>query len=414
LTKLQRTAPHVTIDYLESSTTSLLGGSSGANYGLVTYTYGGKQGTSRATTAREVLPLIEALDGRAVTPDPVKPYPGYPLVTSADGATVWFYAALPLLAILGWWYFQQPPELPSEFRSTAAVGRYTWLRRAAITIGAAALAIQFVPYGRDHAAIPVNAPATPLEAGHWCSTNSTSMTLGALKQQVSAMQTQLDAAVSRLGAGDGGALASTYAQFTISYAGASPGLAQLYPVRCPRLLDDRIAADAAIASPRIDAGAAAAALIALESGISGIGADLDQRIAQASPNGLVANQDQAFADAPFASGSPGWDSPTTRALATRACAACHSNAPGWAWYTNLAPLSWVVQHNVDSGRTVLNLSEWDMPQSGSSMAAARVADRTMPPAWAGLLDSRLVLSDSERLELTRGLQATFQLSPRRR
>jgi ABC-2 type transport system permease protein len=414
LTKLQRTAPHVTINYLESSTTSLLGGSSGANYGLVTYTYGGKQGTSRATTAREVLPLIEALDGRTVTPDPLRPYPGYPLITSADGAVIWFYAALPLLALLGWWFSQKPPALPTQLRSIQTHARFEWLRRAVVIGGACVVVIQFVPYGRDHAAIPVTAPATPLEAGHWCSANSSSMTLGALKQQVSAMLTQLDAAVSGLDAGDGGALASTYAQFTISYAGASPGLAQLYPVRCPRLLNDRIAADAAIASPRIDAGAAAAALIALESGISSIGTDLDQRIAQASPNGLVANQDQAFADAPFASGSPAWDSPTTQALATRTCAACHSNAPGWAWYTNLAPLSWVVQHNVDSGGTVLNLSEWDMPQSGSAMAAARVADGSMPPAWASLLDSRLVLSDSERLELARGLQTTFQLSSQRR
>ena len=104
LSKLPRAMPHVTITYAETSTTSLFGGTSGANYGLTTYTYGGKQGVTRATTAREVLPLIEALDGRVVTPDPTTAYPGYPLVTSADAASVWFYALLPLLAVGGWWY----------------------------------------------------------------------------------------------------------------------------------------------------------------------------------------------------------------------------------------------------------------------------------------------------------------------
>jgi hypothetical protein len=34
--------------------------------------------------------MIEALDGQTVVPDPVKPYPGFPLVTSAEGSTVWF------------------------------------------------------------------------------------------------------------------------------------------------------------------------------------------------------------------------------------------------------------------------------------------------------------------------------------
>jgi mono/diheme cytochrome c family protein len=321
---------------------------------------------------------------------------------------VWFYAALPVLALLGWWYFQQPPALPSAFRSASTHSTYTRLRRVSMTIGVAVVLIQFVPYGRDHAAIPVKPPAAPIAAAQWCSTNASSMTLGALKQQVGAMQTQLDAALSPMRVGNGGGVAAAYARFTVTYAGVAPALAQLYPLRCPRLLEDRIMADASIVAPRIDGGAATAALVALKSGMASVGTDLDQRIAQASPNGLVANQDQAFADAPFTTGGPVWDSPTTRALATRACTACHSNTPGWAWYTNLAPLSWLVQHNVDAGRAVLNLSEWDMPQSGSALAAARVADGSMPPAWAGWLDSRLALSDAERAALVRGLQSSFQ------
>jgi mono/diheme cytochrome c family protein len=225
------------------------------------------------------------------------------------------------------------------------------------------------------------------------------------------MQTQLDAALSRLALGDGAGLASAYANFTVSYAGVTKDLAQLYPVRCERLLEDRIMADAAIVSPRIDGGAAASAMIAMRSGLNSIGGDLDQRITQASPNGLIVNQDQAFADAPFATGAPLWDSPRTQVLATRACGACHSNTPGWSWYSNLAPVSWLVQHNVDAGRAALNFSEWDMPQPTSTLAPSRVLDGSMPPRWAALLDSRLQLSATERVELARGLQASFQLAP---
>src|SRR6266851_5642882 len=39
LSKLPRAMPHVSITFAETSTTSLFGGTSGANYGLVTYTY---------------------------------------------------------------------------------------------------------------------------------------------------------------------------------------------------------------------------------------------------------------------------------------------------------------------------------------------------------------------------------------
>jgi ABC-2 type transport system permease protein len=413
LSKLERTAPHVTITYPETSTTSLLGGSSGSNYGVVTYTYGGKQGSSRATTAREVLPLVEALDGRAVKPDPVKAYSGYPLVTSADGAAVWFYGGLPVLAVLGWWYFQQPPPLPTQLRASSRPRRFAWVWRRAGIAAACLVIVQFVPFGRDHNAYLVGAPSVPL-ADRWCAPGVASMTLGALRQQVGIMQTQLDAALSHLTVADGGGLASAYAQFTVSYAGVTQDLAQLYPVRCPRLLEDRIVADAAIVATRIDGGTAASVLIGMRSAIASIGADLDQRMAQASPNGLVGNQDQAFADAPFVTGTPPWDSPRTQALATRACAACHSNIPGWSWYSNLAPLSWLVQHNVDAGRAALNVSEWDVPQPRSTLAAARVRDGSMPPGWAALVDSRLRLSPAERVELVRGLQATFQLSTSRR
>lgn len=55
---------------------------------------------------------------------------------------------------------------------------------------------------------------------------------------------------------------------------------------------------------------------------------------------------------------PAWDSPTTRALAKRACFDCHSNETAWPWYTNVAPVSWMIQRHVDEGRQKLNFSDW--------------------------------------------------------
>ncbi len=56
---------------------------------------------------------------------------------------------------------------------------------------------------------------------------------------------------------------------------------------------------------------------------------------------------------------PQWDSPQTRELAVRACYDCHSNETVWPWYSNIAPVSWLVYYDVMEGRRKLNFSEWD-------------------------------------------------------
>ncbi len=43
---------------------------------------------------------------------------------------------------------------------------------------------------------------------------------------------------------------------------------------------------------------------------------------------------------------------------TRACQDCHSNHTVWPWYSRIAPVSWLIAHDVDEGRRELNFSEW--------------------------------------------------------
>jgi hypothetical protein len=51
-----------------------------------------------------------------------------------------------------------------------------------------------------------------------------------------------------------------------------------------------------------------------------------------------------------------WDSKRTQRLMTGACMDCHSSETRWPWYSNVAPVSWLVQKDVDEGRGELNLS----------------------------------------------------------
>ena len=62
---------------------------------------------------------------------------------------------------------------------------------------------------------------------------------------------------------------------------------------------------------------------------------------------------------------PQWDSPQTRALTKRACFDCHSNETVWPWYSNVAPVSWLIYRDVSKGREHFNFSEWDMHPSES-------------------------------------------------
>jgi hypothetical protein len=46
------------------------------------------------------------------------------------------------------------------------------------------------------------------------------------------------------------------------------------------------------------------------------------------------------------------------AVLDRACSDCHSNATVWPWYTEIAPLSWLMAYGVQEGRKAVNFSEW--------------------------------------------------------
>jgi hypothetical protein len=106
---------------------------------------------------------------------------------------------------------------------------------------------------------------------------------------------------------------------------------------------------------------------------------------------------------PSVRSEPAWDNPRTRELAASACFDCHSNQTIWPWYSNIAPISWLIQRDVEEGRRELNFSEWNRPQKEARESASTVRKGSMPPwyyPWAGL-------SSAERQALIGGLEATL-------
>ncbi len=48
----------------------------------------------------------------------------------------------------------------------------------------------------------------------------------------------------------------------------------------------------------------------------------------------------------------------TQTILRRACYNCHSNDTIWPWYSYIAPVSWMVIHDVNEAREKLNFSLW--------------------------------------------------------
>src|SRR4051812_31865304 len=68
-----------------------------------------------------------------------------------------------------------------------------------------------------------------------------------------------------------------------------------------------------------------------------------------------------------------------REIFRNSCRDCHSYQTDWLWYTNVAPVSWVVQSDVDGGREHLNLSAWDKPQAEFDDVVESIQEGEMPP-----------------------------------
>jgi Haem-binding domain len=112
---------------------------------------------------------------------------------------------------------------------------------------------------------------------------------------------------------------------------------------------------------------------------------------------------------------PNWDSPRTRELVARACFDCHSNQTRYPWYSYVAPMSWLVNHDIHEARLKMNFSEWDLPQREALAAVEQIEKGNMPLPIYLPLHPEAWLNDEEKQALIHGIEATFAADrPRRR
>jgi hypothetical protein len=105
---------------------------------------------------------------------------------------------------------------------------------------------------------------------------------------------------------------------------------------------------------------------------------------------------------------PEWNTPQTRELFMRACGDCHSNETKWPFYSNIAPVSWLVQHDVDEGREHFNISNWlHQKKNKGDEAAEELREGDMPPLVYLPAHPEARLSKGEKQELINGLIKTF-------
>ena len=87
-------------------------------------------------------------------------------------------------------------------------------------------------------------------------------------------------------------------------------------------------------------------------------------------------------------------------LLRRACYDCHSNETQWPWYTDIAPISWLVERDVELGREELNFSEWKSYYPATRRRKLQWIQRTleqetMPPWTYRLLHPSARLNQQE-------------------
>lgn len=85
----------------------------------------------------------------------------------------------------------------------------------------------------------------------------------------------------------------------------------------------------------------------------------------------------------------------------KSCGDCHSSQTRWPLYSRVAPVSWLVEHDVAEGREHMNLSRWDLydaEQQVNLLAAigTQLRQQKMPLRQYLLLHPEAKLSDGER------------------
>ncbi len=108
-----------------------------------------------------------------------------------------------------------------------------------------------------------------------------------------------------------------------------------------------------------------------------------------------------------------------KSLFREACYDCHSNETRWPWYTYIAPVSWLVEHDVESGRKELNFSEWESYYPTTQRRKLQWMDKalreeTMPPWTYRILHPGAGLTQEDLAMLEQWIEAEIANRPDKR
>ncbi len=85
----------------------------------------------------------------------------------------------------------------------------------------------------------------------------------------------------------------------------------------------------------------------------------------------------------------------------RSCYDCHSNETKWPWYSNVAPVSWLIARDVNEGREHLNFSDWGnlsthQQKKKKSKIHRELSKDEMPPFIYKMGHPDATVSDAEK------------------
>jgi len=106
-----------------------------------------------------------------------------------------------------------------------------------------------------------------------------------------------------------------------------------------------------------------------------------------------------------------WSSRRGEQIARESCYDCHSNLTRWRWYSNVAPFSWLVAHDVEDGRGILNFSEWNKGRPGLGDLTEQVSGGGMPPLQYTAVHPSASLSAQEKSQLIAALSRLYATDP---